>query len=211
MVEEDLVYVRSLIQAGVIDGPVLELGAGYDGTTCRAIVEASGLNYFGTDMVPGPNVNFVADFENPNDMVSIRGVGPFGAVLILNVLEHTFDPIRILDNAAELVRPNGALVVLTPAIWPLHNFPMDAWRPLPNFYQEYAKRRDLQLVENHFQYIGYGAVNNYRSSDGSYSFPPPGEPGLRRLFHRGIHKMFNTFGRSMRHPSHLAVGAVFVK
>lgn len=211
MVEQDADFVRGLINVDIVKGQVLELGAGYGGETCRKMIEDAGLNYFGTDIAEGPNVDLVADFENANDMTNFNLIGSFGTILVLNVLEHTFDPIRILDNALKLLQPGGALIVITPTIWPLHNFPMDAWRILPNFYQEYARRRNIRLEGKHFEYIGYGEIENYKNKDGSYSFPPPGKPGFLNFVHRGVHKLFNTFGRSMLHPSHLAVGAVFIK
>ena len=40
MVGADLEYVERLLRAHAIKGPVLELGTGYGGTTCRAIIEA---------------------------------------------------------------------------------------------------------------------------------------------------------------------------
>ena len=52
-------------------------------------------------------VDYPADFEKPEDMGVFRPIGLLGSVLILNVLEHTFDPIRVLDNAATLLRPGG--------------------------------------------------------------------------------------------------------
>jgi SAM-dependent methyltransferase len=210
MVGADLEYIRRLIADKVIRDPVLEVGVGYGGATSRPVIEAAGLRYYGTDMAHGEGVDYEADFERPEDMAVFHPIAPLGSVLILNVLEHTFDPIQILDNAATLVRPGGSLIVLTPAIWPLHNFPMDAWRILPNFYEEYAKRRGLKLLERYFDYIGFGPVTAYRDPDLGYSFPPPARPGMRYWLSRAIHKTFNTFGRSMFHPSHIAVGAVFL-
>lgn len=209
MVPADLDYVRRLAAARIIEGPVLELGTGYGGDTSRAVIEAAGWQYFGTDLEPGSGVDFAANFERPDDMRAFLSVAPFGTVLILNVLEHTFDPIRILDNALTLIKRGGHLIVLTPAIWPLHNYPMDAWRVLPNFYEEYAKRRGLSLVSEHFEYVGFGPVARFKNPDGTYSFPPPCDSVFRRLASRVIHKAFNTFGRSMFHPSHIAVGVPF--
>jgi len=208
MVDADLKYLRRLLEARLIQGPVLELGTGYGGRTCRALIEESGLRYIGTDVAIGLGVDFVANFERSDDMAVFRMAAPFGTVLIFNVLEHTFDPIRVLDNAATLVKPGGSLVVLTPAIWPLHNFPMDAWRVLPNFYEEYSKRRGMTLLNEHFEYVGFGPVKDYRNADTTYALPPPCESEFRRIASRVIHKVFNTFGRSMSHPSHVAVGAV---
>jgi SAM-dependent methyltransferase len=210
MVAADLDYVRRLIADKVITGPVLELGVAYGGATSRAEVTAAGLAYFGTDMTPGSGVDYAANFEKLEDMGVFRPIGLLGSVLILNVLEHTFDPIRILDNAATLLRRGGVIVVITPAVWPLHNFPMDAWRFLPNFYEEYAKRRGFKLLDQYFDYVGIGPVASYRNPDSSYAFPPPCKPGLRYQMDRAIHKVFNTFGRLMRQPSYIGVGAVLV-
>ena len=101
-------------------------------------------------------------------------------------------------------------MVLTPAVWPLHNCPMDSWRILPNFYEEYAKRRGFKLLDQYFEYVGFGPVASYRNPDSSYVFPLPCKPGLRYQIGRAIHKGFNTFGRGMFQPSHIAVGAVLV-
>lgn len=98
MVGSDLDYVCGLIARNVILGPVLELGAGYGGATARGEVEAANLQYYGTDISPGPGVDFAANFEHSDQMAVFGEVGPFGSVLILNVLEHTFDPIRVLET-----------------------------------------------------------------------------------------------------------------
>jgi len=209
VVTADLEYVRRVLAAKLISGPVLELGAGYGGLTTRELIEADGHRYYATDLAPGPGVDFAGDFERPDVVEVFREVAPFGSVLILNVLEHTFDPIRVLDNAVKLLRSGGSLVVLTPAVWPLHNFPMDVWRILPNFYEEYAKRRSLRLLPQSFEFIGYGPIDDFAVAKSIYAFPKPGKPGLRRFFGRAIHKAFNTFGRSMAQPSYVSVAAVF--
>lgn len=210
MVDSDLVYIRKLIQDKIIAGPVLELGTGYGGATTRGEFYAANLQYYGTDLNPGSGVDFVADFERSEQMEVFNLVKPFGCVLILNVLEHTFDPIRVLDNARSLVGERGVIVVLTPSIWPLHNYPMDAWRILPNFYEEYAKRRGLELMQDYFQYVGFGRVDKFKGSDGvSYTYPPPAQAGLRYWYGKLVHRIFNTYGRSMFHPSHVAVAATF--
>jgi SAM-dependent methyltransferase len=122
------------------------------------------------------------------------------------VLEHTFDPIRVLDNAATLLRPGGALVALTPSVWPLHNYPLDAWRILPNFYEEYAKRRGLDLLADYFEYgLARSRISGMRT--GRTTIRHPVGPGFAIGVSRVVHKAFNTFGRSMFQPSHVAVAA----
>jgi SAM-dependent methyltransferase len=210
MVGADQEWVARLLMAKVFAGPVLELGTGYGGATCREVVETSGLQYVGTDVEQGPGVDIAANFERAGDMAAFAATGPFGAVLILNVLEHTFEPIRVLDNARTLLRPGGALVVLTPAVWPLHSYPIDTWRILPDFYQEYAKRKGMRLLREHFDFIGFGPLDAFRDAAGAPSFPPPASASWRMLLGRAVHKTFNTFGRAMFQPSHVAVGAVLI-
>ena len=208
MVGADQDWVAGLLKAKVFSGPVLELGTGYGGATCRSVVEGAGLHYLGTDVEPGPGVDIAANFERAEDMAKLAAAGPFGAVLILNVLEHTFEPIRVLDNARSLLARGGALVVLTPAVWPLHSYPIDTWRILPDFYQEYAARKGMRLLRERFDFIGFGPVDAFRDASGAPSFPPPAPARWKMLVGRSVHKAFNTFGRGMFQPSHVAVGAV---
>ncbi len=210
MVGADQAWIAALLKERVFAGPVLELGTGYGGATSRSIVEAAGHRYVGTDMEAGPGVDIAANIESADDMMALAAAGPFGAVLILNVLEHTFDPIRILDNARTLVKPGGALVVLTPAVWPLHSYPMDTWRILPDFYREYAKRKGMRLLKEGFEFVGFGPVDAFIESSRAPSFPPPAKTAWKMLWGRTVHKAFNTFGRAMFQPSHVAVGAVLI-
>ena len=210
MVGADQAWIASLLDGKIFAGPVLELGTGYGGATCRAVIERAGLRYLGTDLEPGPGVDVTANFERAEDVARLAAAGPFGAVLILNVLEHTFDPIRVLDNARTLLTPGGALVVLTPAVWPLHSYPIDTWRILPDFYKEYAKRKRMILAADRFDFVGFGRVDAFRDAGGAPSFPPPANAPWKMLLGRSVHKAFNTFGRAMFQPSHVAVGAVLI-
>lgn len=208
MIPPDTEYMQRLVRAQVLRAPVLELGTGYGGSTCRELITSAGLTYYGTDIADGEGVDFVANFENRADLAAFRSVAPFGSILVLNVLEHTFDPIRILDNARTLIKAGGTLVVMTPVVWPLHDYPFDAWRILPNFFEDYARRNGLELGDDYFDYIGYGAVRNFRNQDLTYRLPPPCQNKARYWFGRAVHKAFNTFARGMLQPSHVAVGAV---
>ena len=66
--------------------------------------------YYGTDLQAGSGVDVPANFERREEMAAFSRIAPVGTVLILNVLEHTFDPISVLDNARSLLMRDGALV-----------------------------------------------------------------------------------------------------
>ena len=210
MTGHDISYIQFLLtRRDVITGPVLELGAGYDGMTCAQLIADEGLSYESTDVQPGPRVTYVADFETGDGLDAIRARGRFGTVLVLNVLEHTFNPIQVADNALSLLRDEGALVCITPAIWPLHNFPIDCQRLLPDWYRRYAESRSLELDPDLFHYVDLGPVHSYLDTGGNERLPQPDErQRMRRLWSRGIHKIFNTYGRGMTSMSHVAIGCV---
>jgi SAM-dependent methyltransferase len=206
---EDIALVTRALAAGFIHDPVLEFGVGYDGPTCRRELTAAGFRHAGTDLHPGVGVDIVADFEDPSHLSRFGSIGPFGSAIILNVLEHTFDPIRVLDNALSLVKPGGTMLIIAPAVWPLHDFPFDCCRLLPNFYEEYARRRRLHIQPDFFEYVGREKVTDARNIDGSYRFPRPGRSPAHGWYSRIVHRAFNTMGRGMAHPSHLSVGCLF--
>lgn len=212
MTGDDLNYIRALVDSGIIKGPVLELGGGYGGKTSREIIVGAGLEYVATDLKLAPGVDVAANFETGQGISDVEVIGTFATVLVLNVLEHVFNPIEILDNALRVTGGNGLLVVITPVIWAAHNYPIDCSRLLPDWYRIYASKENLEIAESTFEYLGYGTVHSHRSENGQDNFPVAHEnQPFNRLWSRLIHKVFNTFGRGMFYPSFLAIGVVMAK
>jgi len=215
MIQNDLIFVEKLLKNGIITSPLLELGSGYGGETCRDLILENKVQYFGTDMQSGVGVDFVANFEDSPEKVKsvFTSIGEFSTILVLNVLEHTFDPIKVLDNVLELLKPGGICVIITPTLWPLHNYPYDCYRINPNFYEEYCRRRNLQLLTDYFEYIGFGKIKDLTDSQNNYQYPLPYALKSKNsiLMSKFVHKLFNTYGRSMFFPSHVAVGCVIQK
>jgi SAM-dependent methyltransferase len=212
MTTQDREYLAGLRLARLIHSPCLEVGAGSSQHRIRDELLASGIEWVGTDIFPGNGVTVVVDLEAQGAPEAFRG-SQFGSVLCCNVLEHTFDPIRVLDNCLALIRPGGTLVVITPCVWPLHDYPYDCWRINPHWYEQYARRRKLALLDEHFVYVGVGRVKGFVASGGAhYAFPRPGHNhSLRYWWSKVVHRALGTFGRGMWFSSHLAVGAVFGK
>jgi len=208
MIDADRHYLTTLLGRGLLQGPLLELGAGLPEHSARSIVEGAGLAYVGTDLEGDVDVH--ADFS---DAEAVRrefvGRPPFGSALVFNVLEHTFDPIRVLDNVFTLLAPGGLCVVLTPTVWPIHSYPIDCWRVLPDFYVEYARRNGHELLPDTFEFVGFGPVGI--APGASSQLPRPGRSGAHHFYSRIVHKVFNTAGRSMFMPSHVATAVVMRK
>lgn len=213
MTGEDYRYLKNLVGDGYIQSPCLELGAGLAGANGRELLCRSGIQYYGADRIKGPMVDFVFDLDEPMESIrsAVSGIGEFGSVLLANVLEHTFDPIRVLDKACGILRPGGTCIIVAPAVWPLHDFPVDCCRLMPSFYIEYATRRNLTVLRDTFQYIGYGLASSFVDSEGALVFPRPGRSSVHYWYSRILHRLFNTYGRGMFFPAHVAVGVVIEK
>src|SRR5712691_12744856 len=132
MVEADVDFIKRCLSAQVIQSPCLELGVGYGGANNRVLIQDAGIEYVGTDLVANESVDVCVDFEESSEKVETAlGHGSYGSVLALNVLEHTFDPIRVLDNIINVLQPSGTCIIITPTVWPLHDYPFDCWRINP--------------------------------------------------------------------------------
>jgi hypothetical protein len=199
-------FLQEMLRHRLIGSPCLELGAGYDGPTSRSRLLDSGITYISTDLHPGPGVDLVIDFESAeHDVLHQAGARRFKSILVFNILEHTFEPLRVLDNVLLLLESGGTVLVITPAVWPLHSFPQDCYRFNPDFYERYALTRGLEIIPGTFQYLGFGVIDSRQTQH----LPSPGRSPRRALYSRIIHRLFNTFGRSMFFPSHVAIGVVF--
>lgn len=69
---------------------------------------------------------------NPDDFgAALADQPPFDAICLLQVLEHTADPVRFLQTFIKLLKPGGLLIVTTPnAAGPIRSFP-DALTEIP--------------------------------------------------------------------------------
>ena len=68
----------------------------------------------------------------------------------------------------------------------------------------------MRLLRERFDFVGFGPVDAFRDAGAAPSFPPPANAPWKMLLGRSVHKAFNTFGRAMFQPSHVAVGAVLI-
>lgn len=52
----------------------------------------------------------------------------FDTILLLEVLEHVADPLRVLAEIARVLKPDGCLLLTMPFLYPLHDAPHDYQR-----------------------------------------------------------------------------------
>jgi SAM-dependent methyltransferase len=100
----------------------LDLGAGQ--LAFRSLLAPSCERYISIDMTAThPELTLVADggrLPLANDSVDL--------VLCSAVLEHTYDPGAVLDEAGRILAPGGDMVLTVPFLHQIHGEPHDYWR-----------------------------------------------------------------------------------
>lgn len=218
MTEWDVQWFRRCHAAGLVRNKMLEVGAAkVQGipNLCEIANDLGVKSTTGVDMTQFAGVDIIFDFGLAPDLFSREWrSGKFATVCIFNVLEHTFDPLTVLTNALSCVDDIGTLLVVTPSVWPIHSYPSDFNRLLPDWYLEFSRRNKLKLLENEFCWL---------SQFGIESIELTSEPTLPGFLTRGQmdsrfrywvsrigHKFLNTYGRS-HWATHSAIAAAFVR
>lgn len=132
---------------------VLEVGSyNINGNSKQFFVER-GANFIGIDIRPGPDVDLVCDITDDSGRVaSALGERTFDLVVCMNVLEHIYNPHTALDNISRLVRSGGYVLIVTPAVWDLHDWPYDYVRLNPDFFREFARQSGMEIVDGTFEF-----------------------------------------------------------
>jgi hypothetical protein len=216
----DVEYFKRCMDLGLVKSPFLEVGSAKvqgDGPNFCDLAATLGIEeVLGVDLEPGKGVDHTADFSiHPTSFAQMWDRGKFGTVAIFNVLEHTFDPITVLKNSLHCVSGTGTLIALTPVVWPIHNYPRDYNRLLPDWYKHFACANELRMHEDAFCWISqFGIIQVSDLKDGDLYLLPTSQ-SLGRKFSpwrywksRVIHRAFKTFGRS-HWFTHAAIGAAF--
>jgi SAM-dependent methyltransferase len=128
MHEAALAQMDSLLDRWMAPALVLDVGSYDVNGNYRAIVERRGWEYVGLDLQPGTNVDVVAispyDYPFPD--------GFFNIVISGSTAEHIAQPWQWIHELARVLKPGGMLAIITHASWPLHRFPKDYWRFMPD-------------------------------------------------------------------------------
>lgn len=106
-------------------GKVLDVGAQY--CPYYPLFRGKCESYSSLDIVPSPIVDLVCNAED----MPIEN-GSYDLVLCTQVLEHCTSPERIINECHRVLRDGGSLIVTVPSIYPVHGYPADNWRFMPD-------------------------------------------------------------------------------
>jgi SAM-dependent methyltransferase len=106
-------------------GRVLDVGAQY--CPYYPLFQDKCDSYSSMDVVDTPLVDFACNAEEmPVEDAS------FDLVLCTQVLEHCNRPQKIVDECHRVLAPGGYLIATVPSIYPVHGYPADNWRFMPD-------------------------------------------------------------------------------
>jgi SAM-dependent methyltransferase len=153
------------------------LDAGCGGQPFRSVFDANNNSYSSCDVTdPAGVVDHVVelDRELPSGLL---GDGPFDFILCSEVLEHVLDWEMAFANLADLLAPNGRLLLTSPFVYVLHEQPYDFWRATPHGIRALAERHQLSVIQldslgGSWDVIGTilgGAIGSARPRDLSFS------------------------------------------
>jgi SAM-dependent methyltransferase len=213
----DVKWFEKCYAAGLVKGRMLEVGAARikgDANLCDFAKKLGVSDTTGADLDWYDGVDVVADFGSlPEQFHETWQSGTFSTVCVFNVLEHTFDPLTVLTNSLSCVESGGSLLVVTPSVWPIHNYPGDFNRLLPDWYAAFAKRNNLNLLSEHFCWLSeFGMEMIWSTREITLpSFLTRRQASPSRYWVSRVgHKLLNTYGRS-HWATHSAIGAAFLR
>jgi hypothetical protein len=101
--------------------------------------------YTGCDIAPGKNVDLVqlAPYRIREED------GLYDAVISGQCLEHVQAPWMLVREMARMLKPGGLLLITAPWNFPIHRYPLDCWRILPDGMNSLMADAGLEAVAAH--------------------------------------------------------------
>ncbi len=111
-----------------IRGAVLEIGGVAKDRQFYDFVLEHITSYCCVNLEAGAGVDVVGDAHD----AELIAADTADTVFIFNVLEHCYDPQRVVQNIHRWLKPGGWCLALVPTAQRLHDRPADYWRLLPD-------------------------------------------------------------------------------
>ena len=113
---------------------VLEVGSRSVAGTIKPTFEDKCDEYIGLDLIAGANVDIIADAEDLPDYFLNE---TFDCVVCVETLEHTKNPIKIVENMRNVLKSGGWMLITTPCTGhPYHGWPDDYYRFFESVYRD---------------------------------------------------------------------------
>lgn len=107
---------------------VLDVGSYDVNGTYRPLVQSHGWHYTGLDVSAGPNVDLVS----PDPYRFPLADDTYDIVMTGSTIEHVEAIWLWVPELVRVLRPGGMLAIVTHWQFPLHRYPIDCWRIMPD-------------------------------------------------------------------------------
>lgn len=127
------------------DKIVLDVGV-QDHPTSR-LTKGKAAKYYTLDIDPQWNPDIVADLNNPAtpEFVKSKKI-PIDIIFCVEVLEHCWNPVRVVQNLSVMLSPGGDVYITTPFINPHHDV-VDYLRFTNEWYRDVLPKVGLDVIE----------------------------------------------------------------
>lgn len=123
---------------------ILDLGSTEIGGSYRQFFDSPLWTYTGLDLRPGKNVDLV--LSNPYHWQELPS-HTADVFITGQTFEHIeYFWITILE-IVRVLKPGGLCCILAPSAGPIHRYPVDCWRFLPDGFEALARYADLEVLE----------------------------------------------------------------
>ena len=115
-------YLDKMKEYNILDVGSYDINGNY-----KAIFNYPGWKYTGVDIVAGPNVDYIIQpyqWDIPTESYDV--------VLSGQCLEHVEMPWLWIKEAERVCKKDGLVILTAPWLFPIHQFPVDCWRILPD-------------------------------------------------------------------------------
>lgn len=156
MRNEILQLIDRLLSEDRIKSPVLDVGGAdleyqkAQGYNFRSLFESKNIEYDIVDINNGVGVNYNCDFTDT--ILPLR----YNTIFCLEMLEHTSNPVKIINNCHTHLKNKGLILVTVPDIYRQH-CERDFWRFTENGLRELCKMFKIQ----EFGHFGKEEKGNY--------------------------------------------------
>lgn len=102
-----------------------------------------GASYVGLDIADGPNVDIVCiePYVYPLDDNS------FDILISGQALEHMTHPWKAIAEMSRILKSQGLICLIVPWKWPIHPYPMDCFRILPDGMKSLMQDNDIEVLD----------------------------------------------------------------
>lgn len=125
---------------------ILDVGScGVNGTYKEIFSDKERFDYYGLDLTPGPNVDYVP--SDPYDWQDLPDES-FDIIISGQAFEHIEFPWLTILEIKRVLKKGGLICIIAPLRGPEHKYPVDCWRYYPDGFRALARWAGLEVIES---------------------------------------------------------------